>query len=128
MGKETICVVRFGKRKSEGKALLETREILFRGEFRLKIPFATLKSAKAVDGQLLLQTPEGLAILELAAAAEKWRDKILHPKSRMEKLGIKPGAKVATLGDFDAEFIHELGACTKSVTKGKVAKIGRAHV
>jgi hypothetical protein len=121
MGKETICVVRFGKQKSEGKALLETSEILFRGEFRLKISFATLKSAKAVDGQLLLQTPEGLAILELGAAAEKWRDKILHPKSRMEKLGIKPGAKVAMLGDFDAEFIHELGACTKSVTKGKAA-------
>ena len=37
MGKELNCSVRFGKQQSEGKALLETSEILFRGEFRLKI-------------------------------------------------------------------------------------------
>ncbi len=121
MGNEAKCRVRFGKQQSEGKALLETSEILFRGEFRLKIPFATIKSAKAVDGELRLQTMEGLAVFHLGAAAEKWRDKILHPKSRLEKLGVKPGAKVALLGDFDAGFLSELGKLTKSVSKSKVA-------
>ncbi len=121
MGNEVTCHVQFGKQQSEGKALLETSEILFRGEFRLKIPFSTIKSAKAVDGELRLQTAEGLAVFHLGSAAEKWRDKILHPKSRIEKLGVKAGTKVSLLGDFDAEFVAELSALTKSVSKGKVA-------
>jgi hypothetical protein len=119
MGKELNCSVRFGKQQSEGKALLETSEILFRGDFPLKIPFSTIKSAKAVDGELRLQTADGLAIFRLGAASEKWCDKILHPKSRIEKLGVKPGAKVALLGVFDAEFLRELGSLTRTVSKGK---------
>jgi hypothetical protein len=121
VGNEVKCTVWLGKKESEGKALLETSEILFRGDFRLKIPFSTIKSAKAVDGELRLQTAEGLAVFHLGAAAEKWRDKILHPKSRIEKLGVKPGAKVSLLGGFDSEFLDELGKLTKSVSKGKVA-------
>src|SRR6266403_4615463 len=121
MGNEANCAVRFGKRQSEGKALLETSEILFRGDFRLKIPFSSIQSAKAVDGELRLQTADGLAVFHLGAASEKWRDKILHPKSRIEKLGVKPGAKVALLGEFDAEFLRELGSLTRTVSKGKAA-------
>jgi len=121
MGNEANCAVRFGKQQSEGKALLETSEILFRGDFRLKIPFSSIKSAKAVDGELRLQTADGLAVFYLGAASEKWRDKILHPKSRIEKLGVKPGAKVALLGEFDAEFLRELGSLTRTVSKGKAA-------
>src|SRR5947209_18675434 len=101
MGNEATCKVHFDRQQSEGKVLLETSEILFRGDFRLKIPFSTIKSAKAVDGELRLQTAEGLAVLHLGAAAEKWRDKILHPKSRMHKLGVKPGTHVSFLGDFE---------------------------
>ncbi len=121
MGNEASCTVRFGKQQSEGKALLETSEILFRGDFRLKIPFSTIKSAKAVEGELRLQTADGLAVFDLGAAAEKWCEKILHPKSRIEKLGVKPDAKVSLIGDFDPEFLDELGKLTKSVSKSKVA-------
>jgi hypothetical protein len=120
MGNEVKCRARFEEETSEGKALLETSELLFRGGFRLKIPFASIKSAKAVDGELRLQTADGLAVFELGAAAEKWRDKILHPKSRIEKLGIKPGAKVALLGKFEADFRDELKPLAGLVTRDKV--------
>ena len=120
MGKEAFCKVRFGKQESEGKALLETNEVLFRGDFRLKIPFSSIKSAKTVDGELHLQTAEGLASFHLgAAAAGKWLEKILHPKSRIEKLGVKPDAKVSLIGKLDSEFLREVGELTKSVIKGK---------
>lgn len=121
MGNEVKCRVQFGKQHGEGRALLETSEILFRGDFRLKIPFSTIKSAKAVDGELRLQTPEGLVVFQLGAAAEKWCEKILHPKSRIEKLGVKLGAKVSLLGKFDAEFLRELGELTKFINQGKAA-------
>jgi hypothetical protein len=121
VGNEANCEVQFGEQQSEGKALLETSEILFRGDFRLKIPFSTIKSAKAVGGELRLQTAQGAVVFGLGPAAEKWRDKILHPKSRIEKLGVKPEAGVSLLGEFDVEFLGELGKLTKSVSKGKVA-------
>jgi len=121
MGAEIICKVRFGKQEAEGKALLETSVVLFRGAFRLKIPFSSIKSAKTVNGELRLQTADGLAVFHLGPAAEKWRDKILHPKSRIEKLGVKPGVKVTLLGESEPEFVRELAELTKSVSKGKVA-------
>ena len=121
MGNEVKCTVSSGEQKSEGRALLETSEILFRGDFRLKIPFSTIKSAKAVDGELRLQTAEGLAVFHLGAAAKKWCEKILHPKPRVEKLGVKADAKVSLVGGFDAGFLTEIGKLTKSVSEGKVA-------
>jgi hypothetical protein len=121
VGNEVKCTAWLGKQQSEGNALLETSEILFRGDFRLKIPFSTIQSAKVVDGELRLQTAQGAVVFGLGPAAEKWRDKILHPKSRIEKLGVKPEAGVSLIGDFDAEFLRELGKLTKSVSKGKVA-------
>lgn len=121
MGNEAICRVRFGKQESEGKALLETSEVIFRGDFRLKIPFSSVKSAKTVDGELRLQTAEGLASFHLGATAEKWLEKILHPKSRIEKLGVKPAAKVSLIGKLDSEFLRDIGELTKSTTRGKAA-------
>lgn len=121
MGSELKCTVRFGKEASEGKALLETSEILFRGGFRLKIPFATIKSAKAVDGELRLQTADGVAVFEIGPEAEKWREKILHPKTRIEKIGLKTGARVSLLGTFDAGFLDELKPLAGVVSKDKVA-------
>jgi hypothetical protein len=121
MGNEVKCTVRMGQETSEGRALLETSEVLFRGEFRLKIPFASIKSVKAVDGELCLETANGLAVFEMGAAAEKWREKILHPKSRIEKIGLKPGAKISLLGGFDPDFLEELKQLAGSVTKDQAA-------
>ncbi len=121
MGSELNCKVRYGKESLDGKALLETSEVLFRGGFRLKIPFASIKSAKAADGELRLETADGLVVFEIGPAAEKWREKILHRKTRIEKIGVKPGAKISLLGRFETDFLAELEPLAGSVTKGKVA-------
>jgi hypothetical protein len=122
MGSEANCKVRYGKQEAEGKAFLETSELLFRGDLRLKIPFATIKSIKAVDGQLRLQTSSGSAVFYLGLLAEKWCHKILHPKSRLGKIGVKPGGRVSLLGGFEAEFLSELSALTKSLSQNKVTE------
>jgi len=117
MGSEVKCRVRYGKQESEGKVLLETSEVIFRGDFRLKIPFATIQSAKVVGDELQLRTSEGVATFELGAStAQKWREKILHPKSRIEKLGIKPEMRVSLIGfeNQGKEFVKELQS-TKAV-------------
>jgi hypothetical protein len=120
MGSKLNCTVRFGKQESRGKALLETSEILFCGEFRLKIPFSSIQSLKAADGELRVHTAEGLAVFALGKAAAKWQEKILHPKSRMEKIGVKPGEKVSLVGSFDEVFLRELAQQTENVVKRKV--------
>lgn len=125
MGNEANCTLSLGKQKGRGKALLETSEVIFRSEdeaLRLKIPFASIKSAKAVNGELRLEIPEGLAVFALGGNAEKWCEKILHPKSRLEKLGVKRDAGVSLVGEFDADFLAELRASTKNITNGKAAE------
>ena len=72
MGRELLCTARSGGKTASGKALLETSEIIFRGDFRLKIPLASLKSVVARDGELQLKWPDGSAVLELGEQAEKW--------------------------------------------------------
>jgi hypothetical protein len=119
MGNEMKCRVRFGKQESDGQVLLETSEIIFRGDFRLKIPFATIQTAKVVGDDLQVQTAEGLAIFQLGATtATKWSEKILHPKTTIEKLGIKPGTKVSLIGfeNQDEEFVKELESAKAMVT------------
>src|SRR5579863_4172717 len=125
MGQERESTLRLGRRRIEGEALLETAEIIFRpvdGSKRLKFAFADIvKSLKAVDGELRFHTVEGPAVLELGPAAEKWAEKILHPKSRAEKLGVKSGMQVATIGLFDADFQKELRGSAKNISEGKIA-------
>jgi hypothetical protein len=108
MGNEVTCTVRFGKQESTGKALLETSEILFRGDFRLKTAFREIKSVKTTSGELLLDFPGGKAAFLLGAQAEKWAHKILYPKSPFEKVGVKEGQKVSAVGITDSGFLKQL--------------------
>jgi hypothetical protein len=109
MGNEANCAVRISGKRRRGKALLETAELVFRGaEFRLRIAFGEIRGVTAGNGELRVKTKDGLAVFELGTAAEKWREKILHPKSRAEKLGIQAGLGVFVSGELDEEFRREL--------------------
>ena len=108
MGQELDCRMHYRRRTLAGKAYLEGDHILFRGEERLKIALKDLQSVTAQAGILHLDFPGGPATLELGAAAEKWAHKILHPPSRIDKLGIAPGLAVRLAGEFDAGFLDEL--------------------
>jgi|ERR1051326_411390 hypothetical protein len=119
MGQEIRCRVDFGKQSSEGKALLETAEIIFRGEFRLHIPFQSIKSMDTADGKLSVRYADGLAVFHIGKSAEKWADKIRNPPSRLDKLGIKAGTKVQLIGRHDDDFKRELSERRAVTTKSK---------
>jgi hypothetical protein len=108
MGQELQCRVHFGKESSTGKALLETSEILFRGTFRLKIPFREIRSMSSAAGKLSIVFPGGSAVFHLGDAAAKWESRIRNPPSRLDKLGVKAGAKVRLIGRHDDDFRREL--------------------
>jgi len=108
MGSELACRLRRDGQIYSGKALLETSEILFRGETRLKIAFSSIKKAHAKDGELHISTNDGIAIFELGPQAEKWHHKITNPKSLIEKLGVKSEETVMLEGKFPADFQADL--------------------
>ncbi len=97
MGRQILCRAKSGGKWFEGQALLETSEVIFRGDLRLKIPFSGLQSVSAQDGHLQLKWADNSAVFELGSQAEKWAHAILHPKSTIEKLGIKPGLKISAI-------------------------------
>ncbi len=118
MGKEAKCVARIDGKKEEGKALLETSELIFRGtECRVKITFAEMKSVAAENGELRIKTKDRAFAFVVGKAAEKWREKILHPKSRAAKLGITAGTRVRCIGEFEAEFLNELSKNKVEIVK-----------
>ena len=119
MGNEVKCVARIAGRKDEGKALLETSELIFRGaECRVKIAFSDIKNVTAADGELRIKTKDGTFAFLVGDPAGKWREKILHPKTRVEKLGVKAGMLVTALGEVDAAFAKELKESNAEIANG----------
>lgn len=108
MGQEANCTARSAGRTSEGKSHLDTDHVLFRGEFRVKIPFSEIRAVGSRDGWLEIESATEELALQLGAAAEKWAEKIRNPPSLLDKLGVKPGLNVAVLGVGDPDFWQEL--------------------
>src|SRR2546421_5408387 len=119
MGREARCRAEFNGAVAEGKALLETDELVFRSpDFKLRIPFAAMTSVEAVDGRLHVSFPDGRTSFELGAEAPRWAERILHPPTLMDKLDVKPGARVAVLGVDDERFWSALSARTGEIAQG----------
>jgi len=122
MGLEAACRARYGKKASEGKAQLETTDLLFRGAFRLQIPLKDVTSVEAKSGELVVVWPEGEAAFALGKDAEKWALKVRYPRGLLDKLGVKRGARVAVVGDLPGDFLKDLGGRTDDVTRGRPKK------
>jgi Protein of unknown function (DUF3052) len=110
MGSEAVCRARFKGQTSEGKALLETSEILFRGDFRLSIPFASVVSLRAEGGELAIGIDGDVAVFELGPRAALWAAKIRNPRGLVDKLGLKPDMSVRVLGVRDPNFLSQVEA------------------
>jgi hypothetical protein len=119
MGNQRAARLHTEGRTYEGEALLETAEILFRGERRLVIPFGSIKTVEAADGRL---TINGNVVLELGPDAAKWAEKIRNPKSVVQKLGVKAGQNVAVVHLDDPSFVADLEQAGAQVTVGKPKK------
>lgn len=96
VGQESVCTAERAGRRVAGRALLETDELLFRGDgLRLAIPYASITAVRAEGGTLVVEHGGETSTFELGAKAAKWADQIRNPKSVIDKLGVKPGQRVA---------------------------------
>jgi hypothetical protein len=111
MGAEAKCTVTVGRTKADGKALLETDALIFRGgDTKLSIAYKDISAVDSKDGVLRVKHAGGAATFALGNAAAKWADKIRNPPSRAEKLGIKPGHRVVIDGVKDAALRAEIAS------------------
>ena len=122
MGAEVLCTVHYQRRTSEGRALLESEALLFRGGFRLTIPLATVRSVEGSRGRLVVTFPGGVATFELGPRAERWAQNIRAPKRLVDKLGVKANSRVVVLGVENAEFWAQLDVVRAVVAKGKLRR------
>lgn len=108
MGVEAEAKRLVGKAWILGRALLETDELIFRGEAGCKIPYRDIRTLQGNGGRLEVMTATEAFVFELEADAAAWVRKIQNPKGRLEKLGIKPGMQVALYCMSDEGFRAEL--------------------
>lgn len=122
MGDQFTCRVRCGEDESGGTAHLESGELVFRGAFRLAIPFAEVTSAAVVTTQrgdeLVLASSSGtVTVSGLGAGARRWAEAIRNPKPVIDKLGVKPGMRVALVDVEDDAFATQVGQRASGVTR-----------
>jgi hypothetical protein len=111
MGAEASCTLTLAGKTTNGKALLETDALIFRGgELRISIPYKQVSKVVASDGILRVTWDHGVAAFALGDTAIKWAEKIRNPPSRMDKLGIKAEQRVLLIGLRDDELRAEIEA------------------
>jgi len=122
MGIETTCRVETDAGAGEARVLLETEELVVRGALKTRIPFKSVEAA-VVDGRkLIVSHGTSRTVLHLGPEAARWADRILNPKSRLEKLGVKPGVVVSCQGITDVALKDELTAAGATVSWGRIRK------
>ncbi len=108
MGQYAECTLRFQGKTHEGRVWLESAELLFRGPERVAIALKDITAVTAEGGRLRVTFGGQTAQFEIGPAAANWAERIAHPRSRFDKLGIKPGMTVLILRLADTAFVAEL--------------------
>ena len=124
MGREARCHARFEGRSVEGRAQLETDFVQFRGaDVRVKVPFAEVSTAEAHDGWLRLVWGHETLELQLGAQADTWVERIVKPRTLMDKLGVKAGQRISVIGlEDDPSLLERLEERGAEVTVGRTVR------
>lgn len=117
MGKDARVTAVFGPERDEGRLQYEPPRLLFRGRERRTYQGQDLAGVRADAGDLVLGDGARFALGEKQAAA--WADAILNPKSRLDKLGVKPGQRIAVLNLEDAAFATDLSGPVTPLPAGE---------
>lgn len=106
MGKDASVEAWFPDGPDRGRLQYEPPTLLFRGTQRRAYSGDALTGVRAEGGDLVLRDGARFSLGEKQAAS--WADAILHPKGRLDKIGVKPGMRTAILGVEDAALAREL--------------------
>jgi hypothetical protein len=115
MGREIRCMAELRDWTGDGRLLLETDALIFRGAKKLTIPRAEITSVRDDNGWLVVEDGDDVDRFDLGKLTPSWVNAILNPRSRIDKLDVKDVSRIALVGDFDDDFIDELRARTTNI-------------
>lgn len=103
MGREAICTATWQGATAEVKVLLESTEIILRGDIRARIARAGITGITARGDNLAVDVSGDMLTLELGPVeATKWAAALLKaPPTLVEKLGLAAGKRAFVLGVID---------------------------
>lgn len=103
MGREAVSTCQWRGNVAEVKALLEAKEIILRGDIRLRIERSSIEAFSQEEDDLVLMVAGEKLILGLGAKeAGKWRELLLKPLPTLaDKLGLSEISKAFVIGTHD---------------------------
>jgi hypothetical protein len=128
VGYETRCtVVTRGRdgpaRSGTASVLIETGELVVRGEPRARVPRDRIERITVRAGEVTVRHADGTIALTLGPAADAWAARLAAPpKSLLDKLGITPGMTVAVLGEADDAFLADVAARAARIYRDRVTR------
>jgi hypothetical protein len=108
MGKEAEVRAIFAEGEETGRLQYEAPRLTFRGAQRRVFQGEDLMGIRAEDADLVLAGGARFTLGERGAAS--WAQAIANPKTRLDKLGVKPGMRVAVVNVADEALAGELAA------------------
>jgi hypothetical protein len=100
MGREATCICNIQGREAMSKVLLESKELIVRGELRCVIPLSAIKNIRVDGDALTFKNGKDKVSLRLGSAtANQWLNAILKPPPTLaQKLGIGRDSVVRVCG------------------------------
>lgn len=126
MGQEARCRAWIDGVETEGRAHLDTDELVFRGQPRLKVRLNEVTAVEDAEGRLTLAHSGGTAVFELGSAAARWAEKIRNPRTLLDKLGLGVTSRVVVLDLADPDFLAQVRARAAVVAVDTSAGYGPA--
>ena len=109
MGRETNCKCDWAGTTGKVKVLLESGELILRGDIRQRVPIRSLQNVEAKSGRLIFNSGGNRVQLFLGALmADKWAEAIKKPPPTLaRKLGINDKTVVRVIGSVTDEALNE---------------------
>ena len=103
MGREAVCTCRHNSGIAHVKALLESSEIILRGDLKRRIAFSALTHVRTDGAELCFESSgERFALALGDNVAASWARKLLEPPpSLAKKLGVGASCKAFLFGSID---------------------------
>jgi hypothetical protein len=108
MGREATCICNIQGREAMSTILLESKELIVRGELRCVIPISAIKSIRVEGDALIFKNGKNKVSLCLGSVtAKKWLDAILKPPPTLaQKLAIGPDSVIRLCGAVKSDELR----------------------
>jgi len=109
MGREAHCTCRWGDREGRVTALLESSELILRGDIRVRAALHTFEHVRARADKLEFTVAGERVALKLGeSCARRWADAIAAPPPTLaRKLGIDSATRLHFTGSIDDDALRE---------------------